>query len=172
MHVGIANPRWRGKRSRHSQRMRNPQFYISCKMSMALPMMTLTTVCFWWVLFNNMGAWPTYRPLETPPNTSSNGIVSITIDMHARGLFHNISKTATTWNLFWQQETYGRLHISIIALAWIVHRGLLYTACNCKEMLHHDVTHGPLTRYVKLRVVHAPGMPGTFSPPTSNETAI
>ena len=25
--------------------------------------------------------------------------------------------------------------------------------------------HGPLTRYVKLRVVHAPGMPGTFSPP-------
>ena len=26
-------------------------------------------------------------------------------------------------------------------------------------------THGPLTRYVKLRVVHAPGMPGAFSPP-------
>ena len=25
--------------------------------------------------------------------------------------------------------------------------------------------HGPLTRYVKLRIVHAPGMPGTFSPP-------
>ena len=31
---------------------------------------------------------------------------------------------------------------------------------------------GLLTRYVKLRVVHAPGMPGTFSPPpTSKETA-
>ena len=28
-------------------------------------------------------------------------------------------------------------------------------------MLHH----GPLARYVKLRVVHAPRMPGTFSPP-------
>ena len=28
MHVGIANPRWRGKRSRHSRRMRNPQFYL------------------------------------------------------------------------------------------------------------------------------------------------
>ena len=30
----------------------------------------------------------------------------------------------------------------------------------------HDRTlciHGPLTRYVKLRVAHAPGMPGTFS---------
>ena len=25
--------------------------------------------------------------------------------------------------------------------------------------------HGPLTRYVKLRVAHAPGMLGTFSPP-------
>ena len=29
MHVGIANPRWRGKRSRHSQRMPNPQFYVT-----------------------------------------------------------------------------------------------------------------------------------------------
>ena len=26
--------------------------------------------------------------------------------------------------------------------------------------------HGPLIRYVKLRVAHAPAMPGTFSPPT------
>ena len=25
--------------------------------------------------------------------------------------------------------------------------------------------YGPLTRYAKLRVAHAPGMPGTFSPP-------
>ena len=25
--------------------------------------------------------------------------------------------------------------------------------------------HGPLTRYVKLRAAHAPGKPGTFSPP-------
>ena len=31
MHVGIANPRWREKRSRHSQLMRNPQFCISGK---------------------------------------------------------------------------------------------------------------------------------------------
>ena len=28
-----------------------------------------------------------------------------------------------------------------------------------------SVINGPLTRYVKLRAVHAPGMPGTFSPP-------
>ena len=31
MHVRIANPQWRGKRSRHSRRMRNPQFYVSGK---------------------------------------------------------------------------------------------------------------------------------------------
>ena len=32
--------------------------------------------------------------------------------------------------------------------------------------------HGPLTRYSKMRVAHAPGMPGPFSPPpTSNESA-
>ena len=31
--------------------------------------------------------------------------------------------------------------------------------------------HGPLTRYVKLRVAHAPEMPGKFSPPpTLKET--
>ena len=32
MHVGIANPR--GKHFRHSQRMHNPQFYVSGKMPM------------------------------------------------------------------------------------------------------------------------------------------
>ena len=37
-------------------------------------------------------------------------------------------------------------------------------------MLHSGINafqfaYGPLTRYVKLPVAHAPGMPGTFSPP-------
>ena len=36
MHVGIDNPRWRGKRSRHSRRMRNPQFCVSGKRPMEL----------------------------------------------------------------------------------------------------------------------------------------
>ena len=36
MHVGIAKSRWRWKRSRHSRRMRNPQFYVSEKRSMLL----------------------------------------------------------------------------------------------------------------------------------------
>ena len=29
----------------------------------------------------------------------------------------------------------------------------------------HSSAHGPLTRYVKLRIAHAPVIPGTFSPP-------
>ena len=33
MHVGIANPRWRGKSTQHSRRMHNPQFYVSGKRS-------------------------------------------------------------------------------------------------------------------------------------------
>ena len=31
VHVGIANPRYRGNSFRHSRRMRNPQFYVSGK---------------------------------------------------------------------------------------------------------------------------------------------
>ena len=43
-----------------------------------------------------------------------------------------------------------------------------------RHRAHYDVTvmlplicwcHGPLTRYVNLRMPHAPGMPRTFSPP-------
>ena len=37
MHVGIANSRWWGKRSRHSRRMRNPQFCVSGKRPMISP---------------------------------------------------------------------------------------------------------------------------------------
>ena len=36
MHVGIANQRWCGKRSRHFRRMRNPKYYVSDKRPMAL----------------------------------------------------------------------------------------------------------------------------------------
>ena len=35
----------------------------------------------------------------------------------------------------------------------------------------YDSCNGPITRYVKLRVVHAPGMPGSFSPPPTSKKA-
>ena len=34
-----------------------------------------------------------------------------------------------------------------------------------RTMFLHACAHGPLARYLKLRVAQAPGMPGTFSPP-------
>ena len=53
---------------------------------------------------------------------------------------------------------------------WLVHsfaslsRSLvIYRICHCYPQRIHCVC--ALTRYVKLRVAHAPGMPGTFSPP-------
>ena len=33
----------------------------------------------------------------------------------------------------------------------------------------YDISYGPLTRYVELRIAHAPGMPRTFSPPLTSK---
>ena len=46
-----------------------------------------------------------------------------------------------------------KLHASLTQLSYLCHER------------HNDHLHEPFNRYVKLRVVHAPGMPGTFSPP-------
>ena len=40
---------------------------------------------------------------------------------------------------------------------------LIYHVVHCKTDAKWQ--HGPLARYVKLRVAHAPGIPGMFSPP-------
>ena len=39
-----------------------------------------------------------------------------------------------------------------------------FRGCQSMQLRHNDL-YGPLARYVKLRVAHAPGMTGTFSPP-------
>ena len=54
MHVGIANPRWRGKRTRHSRRMRNPQFYVSGKRSMERVQNSSFECCNCMVSLNDM----------------------------------------------------------------------------------------------------------------------
>ena len=47
-----------------------------------------------------------------------------------------------------------------------------YDKCKYLSNWGLKFNHGPLTRYAKLRIAHASGMPGTFSPPpTSKETA-
>ena len=57
--------------------------------------------------------------------------------------------------------------------AWYIHFTLnLEIITPVIEIYLEMLANGPLARYAKLRVVHAPGMPGTFSPPpTSKETA-
>ena len=57
--------------------------------------------------------------------------------------------------------------------AWYIHFTLnLEIITPVIEIYLEMLANGPLTRYAKLRVAHAPGMPGTFSPPpTSKETA-
>ena len=42
----------------------------------------------------------------------------------------------------------------------------IFPICKIQLQWFQDfILHGPLARYVKLQVAHAPGMPGTFSPP-------
>ena len=63
VHVGIANPRWRGKHSRHSRRMRNTQLYVSVKRPMQdkrillLPRVKIQTTCAISVLWNYRKCW-------------------------------------------------------------------------------------------------------------------
>ena len=57
------------------------------------------------------------------------------------------------------------LHICVLLVPAYIARFVYFI----KRMF---VFNGPPTRYVKLRVAHEPGMPGTFSPPPiSEETA-
>ena len=58
---------------------------------------------------------------------------------------------------WWQRERTLMGHAHIL---WV----LLSAARIAVRALNCITYHGPLTRYVKLQVAHAPGMPGTFSP--------
>ena len=57
-------------------------------------------------------------------------------------------------------------HKSCLALLSALNMTMDLKGCtwHC-EMSYWCWFHGPLNRYVKLRVAHAPGMPGTLSPP-------
>ena len=48
-----------------------------------------------------------------------------------------------------------------LALRWMCRSG--WCVNDCASIKYHTAGYEPLARYLKLRVVHAPGMPGTFS---------
>ena len=56
-------------------------------------------------------------------------------------------------------------------MSTVLTRKRLYTEpdagnlCLYKRLWRYSVSHGPFARYLKVRVAHAPGMQGTFSPP-------
>ena len=52
-------------------------------------------------------------------------------------------------------------NIPVLARQGLRHLLLVHIHVQCAILMGH----GPLTRYVNLRVAHAPRMPGTFSPP-------
>ena len=71
---------------------------------------------------------------------------------------------------YWSFNMSRRIH------SWLVNAPVTdgfpsQMASKCGNRFHamtsyHDKgRHGPFARYIKLRVAHAPGMPGTFSPP-------
>ena len=67
--------------------------------------------------------------------------------------------------------TPGNKRLILSEELWYKVKEIHYSSCQPPSgmlLAHRCVAtwHGPLARYVKLRVAHAPGMPGTFSPPS------
>ena len=52
--------RWRGKRSRHSRRMRNPQFYVCVKRPMDCAVVMVVTLSMYWKIRH-----PTFQHVES-----------------------------------------------------------------------------------------------------------
>ena len=85
-------------------------------------------------------------------------------------LSHNLTNSSEAWvfnvwliqlkQIHWKKEKLTnnkKKHVIDI---------ITYTRYAYHHFLFHGVKlYGPLTKYVKLRVAHVPGMPGTFSPP-------
>ena len=91
MHVGIANPQWRGKRSRHSRRMHNPQFYVFGKR----PMVDGNPKIF----FLGRSQWRQFRQ-------NDDSAVSVRYPYK-----RNVSPLCVRWNYVFR--SLGRSHVSV-----------------------------------------------------------
>ena len=69
MHVGVANQRWWGKRSRHSRCMRNPQFYVTGNRPMVWPLHCIEFRFLWQTHNEPLQPWVTFdhAPLNSDP---------------------------------------------------------------------------------------------------------
>ena len=100
---GFLCSRWRGKRSRHSRRMRNPQFYVSGKRTMSLLFFPGPLPGFWLMTAfcvlstqstrvtynrNNLRSFPDDIPFDTTKLTFTNEYYLTIIPANA---FHNLT---------------------------------------------------------------------------------
>ena len=97
MHVGIAKPRWRWKRPRHSRCMRNWQFYVSGKRPMMhthSPFLFIRVYCSVLILHNNkMFASCLYQLPELPlPGVWGLGLVLPRVKRPKKGLNHKLCR--------------------------------------------------------------------------------
>ena len=69
-----------------------------------------------------------------------------------------------TVSLSWE-KCWARIKVRII-IPLLDEAGTRVSIWTRNTQSSKEESHGPLAKYVKLRVGHAPGMPGTFSPPT------
>ena len=100
-------------------------------------------------------------------------IVILKLLLHRPGDSESIKQGVHLTKLF-QSFKHSYIPISIFHLQTIIkeHVNMLIKDLRENKMWLKFANNGPLTRYVKLWVAHAPGMPGTFSPPpTSKETS-
>ena len=95
--------------------------------------------------------------------------------------FKALTLYCVLWNLLKMKKSDG-FHIMVLSsLIWIsilsrisdwsVHSGT-YFSIRLGPLRWVPTAHGPLARYVNLRVAHAPGMPGTLSPPPRDARAM
>ena len=106
-------------------------------------------------------------------------IVSVTVNIEFKGLWQyrtptliatQVSRVYHFWIVppFWHLVQNMAEHCANFKptgqLKW-----MLWTDKFCKsgvqDEIRWDILYGPLARYLKLWITHAPGMPGTFSPP-------
>ena len=107
--------------------------------------------------------------MHSPSNTSLDNCLYVLIRVvnwclgeYVFGIFWNYQIDLECWKIV------GRQHSTSLA----GFHPLIHPRSHTCPISTPTPLHGPLTRYVKLRVAHAPGMPGTISPPpTSKETA-
>ena len=69
-------------------------------------------------------------------------------------------------NCVWLLYSLAFINIRLAAHSlWRIHPSLIVIFQAFVSVMSHIPRYGPLARYVKLRVAHAPGILGTFSPP-------